>query len=353
MNSFDRILPWAVAALAAIYLIICAIPSSQPAGTFNLDDFAALPVKYNGRVQPFDSVARNSLMIISSRQTFAEETGPKDNPIKTTQPAVRWLLDLISYRGDNHKVFRIENEQVLTLLGLEPRPGSYRYSYAEIFPRLKQLQESYEALPSKKTHELFATKVSELAQQVNLYKELRSSAVVLMCPPSEPGERWLSLRKVVENHQFASEKIFASGMPALYQSFHEGNVSRFNETLAAYQKWFKEKLPKEMDAAEQETFFNRFAPFNQAAILYVLVFVLACLSWIVRPQAFFQAAFVLGILTLLLHSWALLEHMYLSGRPAPVVNLYSSAVFIGWGCSLLGLCLNSSFATASAVPSVP
>jgi ABC-type transport system involved in cytochrome c biogenesis permease subunit len=37
-----------------------------------------------------------------------------------------------------------------------------------------------------------------------------------------------------------------------------------------------------------------------------------------------------------IHTVALLMRMYLQGRP-PVTNLYSSAVFIGWGCAWLGV----------------
>src|SRR5262249_44811902 len=39
---------------------------------------------------------------------------------------------------------------------------------------------------------------------------------------------------------------------------------------------------------------------------------------------------------LALHTAALLTRMYLQGRP-PVTNLYSSAVFIGWGGVILGM----------------
>jgi ABC-type transport system involved in cytochrome c biogenesis permease subunit len=46
------------------------------------------------------------------------------------------------------------------------------------------------------------------------------------------------------------------------------------------------------------------------------------------------------VATLLLHTFALAARMYLTGRP-PVVNLYSSAVFIGWACVLAGLGLES------------
>jgi len=47
-------------------------------------------------------------------------------------------------------------------------------------------------------------------------------------------------------------------------------------------------------------------------------------------------------LTLAVHTAALISRIYISGRP-PVTNLYSSAVFIGWGGVLLGLVLECVF----------
>ncbi len=51
-----------------------------------------------------------------------------------------------------------------------------------------------------------------------------------------------------------------------------------------------------------------------------------------------RAAFGLGALTLAVHTIAIVSRMYIQGRP-PITNLYSTAVFIGWGCVLTGLIL--------------
>jgi cytochrome c-type biogenesis protein CcsB len=51
---------------------------------------------------------------------------------------------------------------------------------------------------------------------------------------------------------------------------------------------------------------------------------------------FNRAALWLLMLTFVLHTVGLVARIYISGRP-PVTNLYSSAVFIGWACVLLGM----------------
>src|SRR6185503_5763410 len=51
-----------------------------------------------------------------------------------------------------------------------------------------------------------------------------------------------------------------------------------------------------------------------------------------------RASWGLLLFTFVVHTVALGVRMHLSGRP-PVTNLYSSAIFIGWGAALLGLVL--------------
>ena len=51
-----------------------------------------------------------------------------------------------------------------------------------------------------------------------------------------------------------------------------------------------------------------------------------------------RSAFYLIVLAFVVHTFGLIFRMVLEGRP-PVTNLYSSAIFIGWGACVLGLVL--------------
>jgi ABC-type transport system involved in cytochrome c biogenesis permease subunit len=69
-----------------------------------------------------------------------------------------------------------------------------------------------------------------------------------------------------------------------------------------------------------------------------------------------NSAFWLIVLTLTVHTFALAARVVISGRP-PVTNLYSSAIFIGWGCVAIGLLIESMFRLGignfvSAVPGI-
>ena len=87
-----------------------------------------------------------------------------------------------------------------------------------------------------------------------------------------------------------------------------------------------------------EFFFNQAQPFLQAMVLYVIVLIFALFSWLKWPKTLGKTAVILLVFAFLLHTIGLLFRMYLQGRP-PVTNLYSSALFVGWGSVLLCLFL--------------
>jgi ABC-type transport system involved in cytochrome c biogenesis permease subunit len=76
--------------------------------------------------------------------------------------------------------------------------------------------------------------------------------------------------------------------------------------------------------------------------LYVLAFLLACASWLGWSSVLRRSAFYALILALAIHTFGLVSRMYLQERP-PVTNLYSSAIFIGWGAVIVALILERIF----------
>jgi ABC-type transport system involved in cytochrome c biogenesis permease subunit len=174
--------------LPAIVLLIFAgyiasksrMPKSPP-DQMQVYEFGELPLVYEGRVKPFDTLARNALQVLSSRQEVGviDESGE----ITAHRPAIRWLLDTISgAKGANdERVFRVENLDVLDTLGLERRPGYWRYSLNEILKKktaatddpetTSELQ--HQANLARRTPEqelsLFQSKVLELDRKYRVY----------------------------------------------------------------------------------------------------------------------------------------------------------------------------------------
>ena len=145
----------------------------------NLYAFGQFPVADHGRVKPLDTLARNSLRIISNSESFKDESG-------TRQPAIRWLLDVIADTddADKHKVFRIDNPEVLDLLQLEPRPGFFRYSVEELGKNIDRLETQLAQIRQRNAKELgtFDKKLVQLEGRLQAYMALRESFRPLRFP---------------------------------------------------------------------------------------------------------------------------------------------------------------------------
>jgi ABC-type transport system involved in cytochrome c biogenesis permease subunit len=365
--------------------------ASSPA-TAEMDLFAVgeLPLVYEGRVKPLDTLARNTLLVISGKETAKDMSGK-------TQPAIKWLLDVITDAPDAEKypVFRIENLEVLNMLGLERRSG-FRYALgefrdkADVFnAQVKQVEEA-----DQKQLSTYQKKIIELDRKIRAYTLVEASLRSIHFPPlpteeefnknpQETGKQLMRIKELLEQAPAASEALARMHPPRLvpvsegqgdeswepyttayiqnymqhvvrkepakattesfmriFDAYEANEVKAFNQEVAAYRQSLAAHPPKEYIARKTdfEACFNSFAPFSHAKWSYVLAFVITVLGWLFGGKTLNRTAFWLIAAILVLHTLALVARIYISGRP-PVTNLYSSAVFIGWGAVVLGLVL--------------
>lgn len=197
MNTLTKYFPWLVVAAFVLYAVGKAYPRAEKNGDLNMSPFGALPCLDDGRIKPIDSVARTSLLFVSGRSDWDDKNDDK-------QPAIRWLLDVMSAEDPHtgpaadHKVFRIDNEQVLIYLGLPERPGSYRYSFNEIrkaWPKFMEAFGKAQQMDDKK-QDLFHAKILELGRRLKVYQDLAQRRTPAVVPKEKGSDTWLSLAEV-------------------------------------------------------------------------------------------------------------------------------------------------------------
>ncbi len=115
---------------------------------------------------------------------------------------------------------------------------------------------------------------------------------------------------------------------------------KFNAAVANYLTSLDNDPPRQLLKASPnfEAWFNGADLFFVAMCFYGLAFVLVCFSWLTGWTTLNRTAFWLIVAVFVVHTFALVARMTISGRP-PVTNLYSTAIFIGWAGVLLGLIL--------------
>jgi len=120
MKMILRLLPWFFLALFGAEIVAVFMPKKD--GELHVREFARLPVLMNGRVQPFDSVARNTLLQIRSTGDVPLEEVPSwkfwHHPKKLKSS--EWLLEVLFKPAvaDTRPIFLIHLPDLLAVLNL-------------------------------------------------------------------------------------------------------------------------------------------------------------------------------------------------------------------------------------------
>src|SRR5882724_5613614 len=176
MKLVSRLLPWFFVALFGMEIIAVMMPKKD--GEYHLREFGALPVLLGGRIQPFDSVARNSLLQIRSTGDVPLEEVPSwkfwHHPKKLR--ATPWLLEVMTRPevADTRPIFLIHFSDLLGELKLQEKgvakSGLRYYTFKDLTPVLdeilKQGQKASEVKPEQQT--TFEKQVLKLANAVTV-----------------------------------------------------------------------------------------------------------------------------------------------------------------------------------------
>src|SRR5439155_14638372 len=123
------ILPWVAAALAAAGIL--STMRSKPETGFHAREFGKLPVLLNGRIQPLESVAANSLLQLrKKRNVLLEADNLKwwQHPPEMT--ASQWLVEVLMKpeTANERKIFRIDHPDLLSLLKLPANEKHFSFN---------------------------------------------------------------------------------------------------------------------------------------------------------------------------------------------------------------------------------
>jgi ABC-type transport system involved in cytochrome c biogenesis permease subunit len=357
-------------AVVAIFAALFMWTTSSPRPEFDqmtIHQFGELPVIADGRVKPFDTLARNNLRVISNRYTFrarkataelqeqwseisqklakrynhvsAEEIKKLDGDVKaaieliakgadqnvyrieeyvdklTTDraPAIRWLLDVVTRprAAEQHKVFRIDNLEVLGTLGLERRK-SHLYSIDELRDGNAEFERQAEkartrSRSSPEKLSSYERKLLELDSRIRTYTRLAASfqpPPLPVLPNQEDFEKdrsaaveqirrfqqvYLRFNQSIESikpplvvpreteegkHEWESyAQAWAAGyldarllgheppaalaaMNTILVAYEEGDAKRFNDEIETYQRTLLRNPPEQLKASQ--TALNRF-----------------------------------------------------------------------------------------------
>jgi len=413
MKKFLNLLPWLFLALFGTEIVVVMLPKADRG--FQVAEFGRLPVLLNGRIQPFDSIARNALLQIRSTGDLPLEQVPAwqfwhhPKKLKSTE----WLLE-VAFKpevADTRPVFLLHHPDLIAELklggvGIE-KSGLRYYTYNQLEPALTEIERQaqkaggvgdaqrtayqkqvlklanalmlyhqlknciepegtrdfvklvadyQQALPAglvafraQQTQQKFDQAALDLfARPAQMFQDMAGLANPLIAPPLAPERdrnAWQNLGAcLISSIQTGEIHPAASFFARMATAYRQGDVAEFNSAMVGYKHWLAPNFAREVAKGRAEFYFNQVKAFLHATIIYIFAFVLAGAAlltfgvWPPVSEALRRSAYYLIMLAFLVHTFGLVYRMVLEGRP-PVTNLYSSAIFIGWGACVLGLVL--------------
>lgn len=401
-----KYLPLLVLLGAIAFVAKTLVPAKNPTA-YDSNGFGRLPVITNGRIKPFDTVARSSLLQFQGRQAVTRPNGEKLTPSE-------WLLDVTfhSELSDAYQTFEITHPDMLALflLTTDDGGGGKRYSFNQLRPKLGELERQARLADpvEAQLRTTFQRAVLQLYTNLVQYQRLRHS---LVAPTRDDflgdllkfqnqlaaGTAAVHAKQAGEKHDEAALKAMTdmgeqfmimaestnllvipadngevtgwkNAGTALLETFKRGSVppdalayaglahawrlsqpEKFNELLGLFRTSLTKRYAPELQKSDAEARFNAAAPFYSSMTLYALAFFLAVFSWLKWPDTLGRSAFWLILVAWIVSTVGIGARMWLEGRP-PVTNLYSSALFVGWVA--VAFCLALEYFYRNAVGSV-
>lgn len=419
-----RWLPLIITAVFAIWVASKArLPKEDPTD-FALNEFGRLPAVANGRFQPLDSLARNSLLQLREKQTAMRWMTPEElkqrgfvskllDIRQERIPATDWIAMMMMKpeAADELPVIRIDHPDLIGLLALPSEKNEEKhldgksFSFAQISPKFADLDAEVRRAGAVKAElrSTYERAVVKLSNALGIYMKLqntirpqnakdwgkeldaylshigpgvaaaqaeqakkdydRAALDLLMndltrfdamlrlepplaVPPHHPErdrDEWMRMGEaLMEIARGAPPQFAIASYARISDAYRAGDVAAFKQAVADYGTALGAQFMPELKKAKNEQLFNALQPFYLAMVIFVVAGLCAIAFWF-RPEAWDwlrrTAVWLVG-LALVVLSIGLIFRMVLEGRP-PVTNLYSSAVFIGWGACVLGLVLEA------------
>ncbi|QDV46888.1 Cytochrome c biogenesis protein CcsA [Stieleria neptunia] len=380
-------------------------PDSRDKG-YDFYTAGKIPAQFGGRVLPLDAFARQTLKAISNKESLPMENAPgaiKSRVDKKSMPAIQWLMEVaiddpaLKYLP----MFRVDAEEVRSQLKLDRRE-SRLYSLDELLAEWPKADALIKAARGKDEAALSfkEKKLLELDRRTRQYM-LTAEAFQLPRPPEIPTDnlperiteemvrrfaidelqrRMASIQSMPtarivpptkdEATDAVSDPDWSAFAPAFFADAAKGPSDDSDRKLASdpfsrmIESYSDEK--KDYEAFNQavddqlalsaaypipgltakkvalERWMESNSPEVRSTILYIGGMIMALLFLAIGDHRLRNATWGVLLVAALIHSVAILSRIYITGR-APVINIYSSAVFIGWAAVLGGLVIDRIF----------
>ncbi|MBI4430646.1 MAG: cytochrome c biogenesis protein CcsA [Candidatus Omnitrophica bacterium] len=318
--------------LMGLFVLFNAVAFAIASDTFDVSAIRKLPVQYNGRVQPLESLAINLAETVHGRKSIDGLT------------ALEFFFDLMS-RPDvwySRPVLKIGCLPLKRETGLDAGQNYFSMSELESSEGLQGMFAQLEAKSESGEDLLPLDRKTQSVRSALLMMNAVLTGDILRIGPPEPGpsEAWFSLRELAEHPSERNLSILVA-VRKLMDFCANVNQAAFNEEAARLIASLKSAHPEIWADAwkwDLEIAYQSQEPFRISWIFYLLSGVLLITGWRVRGKWWNRAGIAAFAAAFVYHTIGLTLRILVLSRP-PVSNMFESVVFMSWMVSVFALVL--------------
>ena len=212
---------------AILLSLLFTLPAVGAEGDFYA--FGKIPSQHEGRIKPLDTFARTHLLAFNGKES-AGELSPS-----------HWLAELLFDPEAAYKreIFNLPNPDVTAALGLDRRDGN-RFSFNELFSRLREQEAFFQALREKESESRTPaqTQLLELDVKAARFFEISRSLSMLL-PIFHLTDQEVAQEIGLANGERYSYSQLLRSREALQKKARSGNLQAidFTQRFGAVEGW--------------------------------------------------------------------------------------------------------------------
>jgi len=340
------------------------------ADTSGLDykQFGLLAIQDGGRRKPVDTFARETLIRITGRSTYADKAGRKWTPNDFVLSA---LLETHDWK--NEPMVLVSIGQLIEHLGLDKTQRRFAFAQLTASPELNRLANEAHALrKAEKPLDRSQQEVMSVTERLALFAHVMDGSAFLIVPASKSEtDAWVvppEFSRYYTDAQFAPIQAQLQTLATAYTNGDSFNFSRASNQLRENLHDLSPPIYPPDRQLRLEYFYNHFDGFYRAAwcygigLLVLLVVHQRRASGAARRAAATAVAtspreaspsrvsalqltgVAIAILGLAFHASGIVMRCLIAGRP-PVTNMYESIIWVSFAVSFFGMIFFARYRT--------
>src|SRR6266550_538106 len=316
-------------------------------GGLDFKPFGLLAIQDNGRRKPIDTFAKQTLVRLTGRSTYADKAGRKWTANDLLLSA---LLETHDWK--NEPMILVSFGKLKEQLGLEKTQRRFPFAQLSGSAELQRITNEARALKrAEKPLERLQQEALSVSDRLALFAHVRDgSAFVIMPAPKSETAPWLvpDPGAAAESYSQSQFETAFSELQAMFNAYGQGDSLQFSHAANQLRQNLRALSPPIYPTESKlrlEYFYNHFEAFYRAIWLYGIAFVVLLISHVRKQEGALRTiGIALAISALVFHAAGIVLRCMIAGRP-PVTNMYESIIWVSFAASFFGMIFFARYRT--------